>query len=63
LAAVEALGLVVPTATLPHRIPSLLTIDHVAVPRTTSVQAAERVVAEHQGRQLSDHDAYIVTIG
>ena len=62
LAAVEALGLVVPTATLTHRIPGLRTIDHVAVPRTASVQAAERVVAEHQEERLSDHDAYIVTI-
>ena len=62
LAAVEALGLVVPTATLRHRIPGLRTIDHVAVPRTASVQSAERVGAEHQEKPLSDHDAYIVTI-
>ena len=32
LAAFDALGLVVPTATLTHRIPGLRTIDHVAVP-------------------------------
>jgi hypothetical protein len=62
LAAVEALGLVVPTATLTHRIPGLRTIDHVAVPRTASIQAAERVAAQHQEKSLSDHDAYIVTI-
>jgi hypothetical protein len=63
LAAVDALGLVVPTSTLTHRIPGLSTIDHVAVPRTASVQEVERVPAEHQKKWLSDHDLYIVTVG
>jgi hypothetical protein len=62
LAVVDALGLVVPTAVLAHRIPGLRSIDHVAVPRTASVQAAHRVAAEHKGARLSDHDAYVVTI-
>lgn len=56
LAAVEELDLQVPTAHLPHRLDGLLSIDHVGVPTTWTVRAAERVDA----RGLSDHDCYVV---
>ncbi len=59
LAAMEELGLEAPTAELPHAIEGLLSIDHVAVPAGTAA-TARRVVAEHDGRRLSDHDAYVV---
>jgi hypothetical protein len=59
---VETLGLVVPTTTLAHRIDGLHTIDHIAFPRTTVIQAAQRVGGEHEGKWLSDHDAYVVTV-
>jgi hypothetical protein len=60
--AVSQLGLKVPTDRLPHRIEGLLSIDHVAVPTDTVVQDAARVVAATDGKRLSDHDAYVVTV-
>lgn len=57
--ALDELGLVVPTAGLPHRNDGLLSIDHVAVPKD-SVGPATRIVAEKDGKRLSDHDAYVV---
>jgi hypothetical protein len=60
-AAVEKIGLSVPTAQLPHAIDGLLSIDHIAVPMESRVVSAERYVAAHDGRRLSDHDAYVVT--
>jgi endonuclease/exonuclease/phosphatase family metal-dependent hydrolase len=57
--AVDELSLVVPTAQLPHPIEGLLSIDHIAVPRRTAA-TAERVEATHEGKRLSDHDAYVV---
>ncbi|GAB3038755.1 hypothetical protein GCM10011376_34070 [Nocardioides flavus (ex Wang et al. 2016)] len=58
-AALDELGLVVPTTELPHAIDGLLSIDHVAVPAGWSA-TARRIVAESDGRRLSDHDAYVV---
>lgn len=58
LAALDELGLEVPTADLPHRIDGLLSIDHIAVP-AGRVAAALHITAEHAGSRLSDHDAYI----
>lgn len=58
LAAVEELGLQVPTADLPHRLDGHLTIDHVAVPRDWMVTGAERIAAG----SLSDHDCYVVDV-
>jgi hypothetical protein len=55
---VEELGLEVPTADLPHRLPDLLSIDHVAM-RGRS-EEARRVVASKNGQRLSDHDLYVV---
>lgn len=57
--AIDELGLVVPTTELPHALDGLLTIDHVAVP-ARSAATARRVVAECEGKRLSDHDAYVV---
>ncbi|NPD03792.1 endonuclease/exonuclease/phosphatase family protein [Nocardioides sp. zg-1308] len=59
LSAVEQLGLAVPTSDLPHAIDGLLSIDHVAVPAGVA-GTARRVVAEWDGKRLSDHDAYVV---
>ena len=56
LATVAELDLQVPTALLPHRIPDVLSIDHIAVPTTWQVSPATRVDATG----LSDHDAYVV---
>jgi endonuclease/exonuclease/phosphatase family protein len=58
LAAVEKLGLQVPTAELPLHIDGYLSIDHIAV-------AADRVVREatrRSGRALSNHDCYVVEV-
>ncbi|QBX55160.1 hypothetical protein EXE58_06615 [Nocardioides seonyuensis] len=60
LAAVERLELQVPTAALPHQIEELLTIDHIAIPRSWSVRAAQRHPALVGQTRLSDHDAYVV---
>jgi hypothetical protein len=57
--ALDELKLVVPTAELPHAIDGLLSIDHVAVPAGVDA-TARRVVAECDGKRLSDHDAYVV---
>jgi hypothetical protein len=53
-----SLKLRVPTTHLAHRIPGLLSIDHVAVPHGWVVSGAHRVDATG----LSDHDAYVVTL-
>ena len=52
--AFDDLGLVPRTGHLPHRLPGLSTIDHVAVPRPW------RATAEHHDEQLSDHALYLV---
>jgi endonuclease/exonuclease/phosphatase family metal-dependent hydrolase len=59
LRALDELGMTAPTADLPDPIEGLLSIDHVAVPKGTRT-AASRIVAEHDGKRLSDHDAYVV---
>ena len=62
LAAVERLGLQVPTADLPHQIEGLLSIDHVAVPKRWAVSAVRRHRAYDGETRLSDHDAYVVEV-
>lgn len=52
-------GLRVATSAQRHAIPSLLSIDHIAVPSAWST-SCRRIVAEHRGKRLSDHDAYVV---
>ena len=59
--ALDELCLAAPTAELPHPIEGLLSIDHIAVPKGTQA-AASRIVAEHGGKRLSDHDAYVVEV-
>jgi hypothetical protein len=58
LAAVDELGLKVSTADLPHRLEGLLSIDHIGVPTSWTVRAAERLDAVG----LSDHDCYVVDV-
>jgi hypothetical protein len=52
------LHLRVPTTHLAHRHPSLLSIDHIAVPGNADIGAVQRIDATG----LSDHDAYVVTL-
>lgn len=61
LEALDTLGLEAPTATLPHAIEDLLSIDHIAVPLGLDSTAA-RVSALRDGRRLSDHDAYVLDV-
>ena len=60
--ALSRLGLRVPTADLAHRIPGLLSIDHIGVPLGANVDGAYRVDAGGPP-PLSDHDAYVVELG
>jgi hypothetical protein len=59
--ALDELGLVVPTTELAHRIDGLLSIDHVALPKDIAGEPS-RVVAEKDGKRLSDHDVYVVDL-
>jgi endonuclease/exonuclease/phosphatase family metal-dependent hydrolase len=59
LGAVAHFGLAVPTAELGHRLPGLLSIDHIALPDTWRC-TARQIVAEVEGTRLSDHDIYLV---
>jgi hypothetical protein len=52
------LGLGVPTSGLAHRLDGLLTIDHIAM--RCGADEARRVIAEDEGKRLSDHDFYFV---
>lgn len=61
LAALHSLGLEATTTELPHRIDGLFTIDHLAVPAGIRAQAS-RIDASHEGKRLSDHDAYVVDV-
>jgi hypothetical protein len=60
-AAVADLRLTLPTADAPHRIPDLLSIDHIAVPADATIHSTTRIIAQNSGAsRLSDHDAYAV---
>ena len=61
LAALRELRIDAPTATAPHQIEGLLSIDHVAVPigAQAPVEHHSALVA---GGRLSDHDAYVVEV-
>jgi len=62
-AAVANLKLTLATEDSPHRIPGLLTIDHIAVPQAARIHAANRIVGDdHTGKGLSDHDAYTIEV-
>jgi len=60
VAAVERLDLQVPTASLPHQLQGILSIDHVAVPDSWVVSVTHRHRALVGKTRLSDHDAYVV---
>jgi hypothetical protein len=60
LAAVGRLKLQVPTASAPHQIEELLSIDHIAVPTSWAVSATQRHRAFVGETRISDHDAYVV---
>lgn len=60
LAAVKRLELHVPTASSPHQIEGLLSIDHIAVPKSWVVSAKQRHRAFVGETRISDHDAYVV---
>lgn len=62
VAVIEAAGLSVPTADLSSAVADHPAIDHIAVPRSWDVTAAYRVPAERDGRRLSDHDAYVISV-
>jgi hypothetical protein len=56
LAAIDTLGLQVPTSALPHRMDGLLSIDHIAVGVDQKVISATRFSAH----SLCDDDGYVV---
>lgn len=59
---VDRLGLQVPTASAPHQIHGLLSIDHIAVPVTWAVAGVEHHRAVISGARMSDHDAYVIEV-
>lgn len=60
--AVDRLGLQIPTAAAPHQIDGLLSIDHIAIPRTWTVLSVEHYSAFDNCARLSDHDAYVIEV-
>ena len=58
----EAAKLSVPTRSLGSATPGHRSIDHIAVPITWDVLGAWRISADVEGRRLSDHDAYVISI-
>ena len=61
----ELLGehkLSVPTRSLVIAKPGQRSVDHIAVPITWDVHSAVRVTAHAPGQELSDHDAYVVSV-
>jgi hypothetical protein len=63
LGLLEGRGMRVPTAGLPHRIEGLLSIDHIGLTEDLRSGDATRFRAESpDGRRLSDHDGYVLTL-
>jgi hypothetical protein len=62
LESVDRLGLQVPTASAPHQIEGLLSIDHIAVPMAWAVVGVEHHSAFINGARISDHDAYVIEV-
>lgn len=58
----EANDLSVPTKSLGSATPGHRSIDHIAVPMAWDVAGAWRISADVEGRRLSDHDAYVVSV-
>jgi len=62
-AGLRVLGVELLTASQPHRLDGLSTIDHLAVPVGTRLTAAPRRLSMQSGdRHLSDHDAYVADV-
>ena len=59
---IHAAGLSLPTRSLGGASPGHRSIDHIAVPIGWDIQGAYRISAAFNGRRLSDHDAYVVSI-
>lgn len=59
-AVIDELRLMVPTAELPHRVPGACSIDHIAL--RAGPKSVTHIVAEQEGKRLSDHDMYTVEI-
>lgn len=57
-----ACGSQLPTATAPHQLEGLLSIDHIAVPSSWSVLGLEHRPAFVDGTRISDHDAYFIDV-
>lgn len=62
LETVDRLGLKIPTASAPHQIEGLLSIDHIAIPVAWAVVGVERHSAFTSGARISDHDAYVIEV-
>lgn len=62
LEAVNRLGLQVPTASVPHQIDGLLSIDHIAIPASWTVLDLEHHLASSDGARISDHDSYVIEV-
>ena len=62
LALVNNSRLSVPTSTLASASKGHRSIDHIAVPVAWDVTGARRLPAAVEGRRLSDHDAYVVSV-
>jgi hypothetical protein len=60
--AVDRLGLQIPTASAPHQIDGLLSIDHVAIPTAWPVLDVQHWPAFVEGVRISDHDAYVIEV-
>lgn len=58
----DARQLSVPTKSLASATPGHQSIDHIAVPKAWHVLDVGRISANVQGRRLSDHDAYVVSV-
>ncbi len=62
LAAVDRLGLQLPTADQPHQLDGLLSVDHIAVPTSWQIAEVERHSSLCGDKRISDHDAYCIEI-
>lgn len=58
----EASHLSIPTKSLGSATPGHRSIDHIAVPMAWDVVGAWSISANVQGRRLSDHNAYVVSV-
>jgi hypothetical protein len=55
--ALDRLGLVCLTTALPHRLPKMTSIDHIAIPTSARLHGVRHIAVPPR---LSDHDAYLL---